>query len=341
MTDTHTAEHKKPGFLEDVMDNPAGLPVAGHLMAITLLLAVIFAVGYSPKIFALLKNADVPTMNAPSSISSTTAPSFPDYTIASLDDVSITGEAAFVWDVRNQRTLYEKNPDEQLPLASIAKLMTSLLAHELIAADTNVDISLSAIYQDGESGLITGETFSLETLMDMMLLSSSNDGAFAIANVAGAKLDEDNAVNAFVKAMNIRAAELGLVQTYYRNPTGLDISTSEAGAYGSARDTAFLLTYILQNHPELLEQTTVEEATFYNQDGAYHRSYNTNQYVESVPNLIGSKTGYTTLAGGNLAVAFDASLNRPVVIVVLGSTFDGRFADIATLTEAVQMAMVN
>ncbi len=77
----------------------------------------------------------------------------------------------------------------------------------------------------------------------------------------------------------------------------------------------------------------------YNTDGEYHDAINTNDIVSRIPNLIGSKTGYTDLAGGNLTVAFDAGFDRPIIITVLGSSREERFTDVLKLVNAVQEAV--
>jgi D-alanyl-D-alanine carboxypeptidase (penicillin-binding protein 5/6) len=120
------------------------------------------------------------------------------------------------------------------------------------------------------------------------------------------------------------------------NPTGLDISAEEAGAYGTARDVSFLLEYIVKNHPAILEPTKSNKTLLYNTVGGFHEAKNTNNIVNQIPNLIGSKTGYTDLAGGNLTVVLDIGFNHPVIITVLGSTIDGRFSDVSKLIEVVQ-----
>ena len=96
------------------------------------------------------------------------------------------------------------------------------------------------------------------------------------------------------------------------------------------------MSYIVEHYPEILAGTTQTTTRFYNQNGDYHNAQNTNSTVNRIPGLIGSKTGYTTLAGGNLVIAFDVGLNHPIVIAVLGSTRDGRFEDVLKLTKATQ-----
>ena len=253
--------------------------------------------------------------------------------------LSLTAESVFVWDIAKNKVLYQKNPDQTQPLASVTKLMTIMLAHELMKERGVVTIDEVAISQAGDSGVAPGEQFSLETLADLTIMTSSNDGAYALAAATGSFLDSSDPATAFVKAMNIRADELELSQTHFRNPTGLDISQEEAGAYGSARDAAFLMTYILKNYPGILEATTKDGFNLPNLTGQVHAAENTNPVVNSIPGLIGSKTGYTTLAGGNLVVAFDAGVNRPIVISVLNSSYNGRFNDVLELVEAAKVAI--
>ncbi len=96
------------------------------------------------------------------------------------------------------------------------------------------------------------------------------------------------------------------------------------------------MEYIIKTYPKVTRITRHESARIYNSEGAYHDVENTNEIVDSIDGLIASKTGYTELAGGNLVVAFDAGLNHPIIITVLGSTFSDRFTDIHTLTEATK-----
>lgn len=256
-----------------------------------------------------------------------------------ITGVSLTAEAAYVWDIRSQRALYAKNADAVLPIASITKLMTSLLAYELIADDAQAIIPLSAVRQDGNSGLSVGERLGIQELREMSLVSSSNDAAYALAANVGQLLGERDPAAQFIAGMNIRAAELGLSSLHFKSTTGLDLSSTEPGAVGSAKDVSFLMEYIIAHYPEILTPTQESATRIYNTAGAYHEVSNTNAVALEIPNMIGSKTGYTDLAGGNLTIAFDAGFDRPIVITVLGSTRDERFVDVLTLVEAVQQSL--
>jgi D-alanyl-D-alanine carboxypeptidase len=310
------------------------IPVVRQLILLGAILLLLLGTAITPKLAAVFASA--PAEEAAPAIEETAATSTPTNAGEPFADVTIRAKAAYVWDVNNQKALYKKDEAKQLPLASITKLMTALIAHEVLDDSSKVTIDSLSIRQDGDSGLREGEVFDRLTLTDLTLMSSSNDGAFALAAAVGNVLKEGSGATAFVDAMNVRAKELGLHETFFKNPTGLDISPQEGGAYGSARDMAFLMEYILKNDPDILTYTTEDSARVYSASGAAHEAENTNYYVDKIPGLIGSKTGFTDLAGGNLIVAFDAGLNRPIIAVVLGSTQQERFTDILKLVKETQ-----
>ena len=251
-------------------------------------------------------------------------------------DVQITAKSAYVYDVAQAKVIYKKNEFAQLPLASITKLMMALTAIDLFPKNSEITIMREFLSEEGDSGLLANESWDMKNLLDFSLVVSSNDGARSIASVIGAtKLnttDYDLGRKEFVKMMNMKAQDLGLRQTYFINENGLDVG-STSGGYGSAIDVANLLTYILSNRPEILEATKYERIDI-DSNSKIHSAKNTNKEVNGVPGLIASKTGYTEMAGGNLAIAFDASMQRPIIIVVLGSTQQGRFTDVETLVRA-------
>jgi serine-type D-Ala-D-Ala carboxypeptidase (penicillin-binding protein 5/6) len=139
--------------------------------------------------------------------------------------------------------------------------------------------------------------------------------------------------------MNVRAEELKLASLHFKNATGLDLSPIEPGAVGSARDVSFLMAYMLKNFPDILEPTTLKNDRIYNKEGSFHEAENTNPIIDKIPHLLGSKTGYTDLAGGNLTIVFDAGFNHPIIITVLGSTYDDRFTDVVGLTNTTLAAL--
>ena len=253
-------------------------------------------------------------------------------------DIKILAKSAYVIDVNTGKVLYEKNADVQLPLASLTKLITAVTAIELVPDYTIVSIDEESIKNDGDSGLVPDEKFKLKDLINLVLVSSSNDGASALAASVGAietgKMSDSKNYMAnetvFVKKMNEKIHALNLNQTFVLNSTGLDTSSSLSGGYGSAKDVGTLFTYILKNRPDLISST--QKANFeLSSEDFKHTAKNTNTDVNNIPELLGSKTGYTDLAGGNLVIAFDAGFNKPIIISVLGSTEEGRFEDVNKL----------
>lgn len=245
--------------------------------------------------------------------------------------LNLEAKSVYVLDMNSGKQIFSLNENAQLPLASITKIMTALVAIDMAPDFTLVPIKKSDI------NLAKGEKWNLKDLIDYTLMVSSNDGASAIAGVVGAidpvdsqKTAEEN----FVSRMNEKTRKIGLMQTYFLNESGLDLNSKVSGAYGSARDMAELFAYALQHHPEIIEATKYEKLSL-SSENKNHNAVNTNKSINSIPNIIGSKTGFTDLAGGNLAVAFDAGIEKPIVMVVLGSTEFGRFTDAENLAQAV------
>lgn len=257
-----------------------------------------------------------------------------------FENIVLEGKAAYVYDVHEQKTLFSLNEELQLPLASITKLMTVLTASDYIKKDETVTIGYDSLNVEGDNGLFAFEEWLAKDLFDFTLVVSSNDGATALASVAGgAKIVRtgkvgDTPQGLFVDEMNKLAQEIGLKQTYFINETGLDPNKQLSGSYGSARDTSKLLEYILINKPRLIEATAYSSIDFISESQFEHTATNTNNSIGSIPGLIASKTGFTDLAGGNLIIAFDAGINRPIIVSILGSSKEGRFIDVEKLVAA-------
>lgn len=255
--------------------------------------------------------------------------------------IELEAKAVYVFDLANNKEIFAKNSEAQLPLASLAKLMTAVVARESLESDFAITISKEALNQEGDNGFSAGEKWLLDDLIDIMLVSSSNDAAYAVA-ASGFQLAasgsnqsyQSNQNDKFIELMNKKAKELNLEQTFFLNETGLDVNSETSGVYGSAKDITFLIKYILENEPEILAKTR-EESFLAVSLGEKPRDFeNTNKIVNKIPGFIAGKTGYTDLAGGNLAIVFDAGFNHPIIAVVLGSSFEGRFNDMEKLVAA-------
>ena len=238
---------------------------------------------------------------------------------------SIEAKAALIYDPVNGRVLYQKNAMEPLPLASLAKLMTAQAVLAERSEDAYVPITRESLRSEGDSGLRPGEKLTISQLIDLALVASSNDAASA----AAATLSEG------AVSLNNAAERLALTKTRFLNPTGLDMGDSSAGAWGSAYDMARLAAAFYKNYPEYFEQTALGTVTV-KAAGRTIVEDATTVPLQDVPGLIGAKTGYTDMAGGNLVAIFDLEVGKPVVAVVLGSSREGRFKDIRTLIAAVQ-----
>ncbi|MDQ3089542.1 MAG: hypothetical protein M3Q24_00095 [bacterium] len=253
------------------------------------------------------------------------------------DSLELTAKAAYVYDIRTGQVLFSKNEIKRLPLASLTKVMSALVALETAPAGTTIQITDASLTPEGDSGLLVGETWNLKDLLDFSLTSSSNDGMHAIALSIGA-LNKSNPTDTeagsdFIMMMNKKARDINMKNTYYYNETGLDQTSQKGGAYGSAEDMAKLFEYILKNHPNLLEATSENKIRVLSLDNFNHTAVSTNLIVDDIPGIKASKTGFTDIAGGNLVVAFDPELGRPIIISVLGSTQDDRFLDMKKLIE--------
>ena len=259
--------------------------------------------------------------------------------------VVLEAKAAYVYDVRTQTVLFAKNENTRMPLASLAKIMSALVAEDLSPLYGTVTINEEALQAEGDNGLLKDERWMLKDILDFSLLTSSNDGMHAVALALGA-LEKAGAnskeiINDFVGEMNGKARELGLQNTYFWNETGLDESDIKGGAYGTARDMSTLLEYILRHYPEMLEDTRKATTTLLSLNNYPHVARNTNSIVAEIPGLLVSKTGLTNTAGGNLVIVFDPELGRPIIVSILGSTEGGRFEDARILINAVMEYIKN
>ncbi len=256
-------------------------------------------------------------------------------------NLKLGAKAVYVLDVNSGKKIYGYNENNALPLASLTKLMTVIVATDLIPKSTIVTVDKRDIEEEGDSGLFVNEKWRLSDIIDFTLTASSNDGASAIASVAGSfgqnayGMSQKEAKSIFVKKMNEKSKELGLLDMRFLNVSGLDINDKLSGAYGSAKDVAELMAYAIENKLSIIDATAFKDISRTSLDKIKHEAINTNEYVGDIPGLIASKTGYTDLAGGNLVVAIDVGLSHPVVIAVLDSTIKKRFTDVEKLAWAV------
>jgi serine-type D-Ala-D-Ala carboxypeptidase (penicillin-binding protein 5/6) len=259
--------------------------------------------------------------------------------------INLEGKSAIVLDAASGKVLFEKNADAQLPLASLTKVALVLAVSEVLPIESMITIPYF-VRGTGDSGHFDkGEVWQVRDVVDLTLVASSNGSADILAEVADAPLRERYAEapegSAALWRMNELAKNLGLARTYFLNVSGLDISSTQSGAYGSARDVATLFAYAASGDPSLFAGTAERNVFLTDAFGAdAQRAENTNDAQGAIPGLIMGKTGLTDLAGGNLAVVFDVGLSHPVVAVVLGSSESGRFTDMQRLVERARRSVI-
>lgn len=242
--------------------------------------------------------------------------------------VSLEARAAYVYDVRTGEMLFSKNGDTMLPLASLTKILTALVATRDIPSNKDVVISQTALNTEGDSGLVVNEVWDISELASFMLVVSSNDASTALRETYEAQTG-----GSFIAAMNSHAKKIGLSARFV-NEHGLDMGYGRESNSGSAHDIALLLANALYEAPSLFDATRSDSTTFVSKSGTKHVGENTNELINDIPWALGAKTGFTDAAGGNLAVAFDRSVGHPIVVVVMGSSREGRFNDMEKLITA-------
>jgi len=305
-------KHIKKDFIHDV------LVYVFSIIFIVLLSTTVKVIPDNISLINKNKADDTPKMEIPS------------YDLTFFDNLSIDAKAYVVYDILNDKVIYGYNENEKLPLASLTKLMMALTSVSLGSPDTVINIEKR--YLDGgyDLGLKKNQLWRLDELLKYTLVFSSNDGALSIANEMGG---ESN----FINLMNQKAVELNLDLTF-SNPAGLD-DGNDLGGLGSAYQVAKLIGIANKTIPNILDSTTHKNVNLIASSGQVNGIPNINQNVNDIVGLISSKTGFTNLAGGNLAITFDISLGHPIAIVVLNSTREGRFSDTYKLYQATREAL--
>lgn len=242
---------------------------------------------------------------------------------AVFDQVQVKAKAFSIYDATADEKLYGRGDDAPLPLASLAKIMTIVTTLNYLDPSHVITLSHNAIAQEGDYGLKEGEKWKVGDLATLTLIVSANDGAYALA---------EN-VPDFLDKVNQKAQRLGLSEMTFKNPTGLDIDDhtaglpAQAGAFASAADVNTLALFAYKDYPSIFSRTVLPSITLTSDSGLAHTVKNTDVSIGKIPNLLFSKTGFTDIAGGNLCVIFRNSDGHEIAVTVMGSTFDGRFAD--------------
>ncbi|QQL44535.1 D-alanyl-D-alanine carboxypeptidase family protein [Sulfuriroseicoccus oceanibius] len=222
---------------------------------------------------------------------------------------SIYGKAAIVVDADTGVVLYTKNADQRRPVASTQKLLTALLVLEKGNVNGMLTVDRSdTLVAPAKIGLRTGQQYRRIDLLRTLLVKSSNDVAHCLAR------DHSGSEAAFARLMTRRARQLGMVNSNFKNASGLPAD----GQYSTARDMARLA--ITSYHtPAIRAITKIETLPFRFANGRTRTLHNTNKLLKRMPGVNGLKTGYTNAAGRCLICSINRD-GRNIITVVLGSS---------------------
>jgi D-alanyl-D-alanine carboxypeptidase/D-alanyl-D-alanine carboxypeptidase (penicillin-binding protein 5/6) len=208
--------------------------------------------------------------------------------------IGVSAASAIVIEAESGMPLYEKDADTRRPMASTTKIMTALVVIEEIAMDQTVTVPKAAIGVEGSSiYLVENEKLTVEALLYALMLESANDAATALAVLTAGSVEE------FAVLMNRKAEALGLTNTAFENPHGLD----GEGHYTTARDLAALTAHALQNETFRTIVSTYKRTIPLNGDQGTRVLVNHNRLLRSYEGCIGVKTGFTKRSGRCLVTA--------------------------------------
>jgi len=248
-------------------------------------------------------------------------PSYAPIRDTTIADPTLDANSALLYDVEAGSYLYEKNPDTRVPIASLTKLVSTLVVQDVFDPGAIVTVASGSVRVDGQKQtLYDGEHVLVKDLVRMMLVESSNDAAYALAAYA-----KTQGVD-FVAEMNKKAAVLGMADCLFTDPAGLDDA-----AYCTAHDLVRLVRAALRQSPQIWPIMATQELTITSVDCKItHAVKSTDELLGKVPGIIGGKTGYTDGALGCLIlVVKDPQKGDTLLSIVLGSR--GRFGDTKAL----------
>lgn len=225
----------------------------------------------------------------------------------------LSAEGVYVVDLASFTPLLEKNSRRRFLPASTTKIITALVVSDSYAADTV--LTVKRVIDEGQTmELVKGEQMTLENLLYGLLVHSANDAAYVLAD------NYPTGYDGFITAMNQKAQQLGMRDSSFANPAGLDDRRQQTSPYDLALAGRKLLT-----NPELKKIVSIKNITVSDVDFTrFHRLANINKLLGEVPGIGGLKTGYTEEAGENLVTLYKKN-GHQFLIVILKS--QDRFED--------------
>lgn len=242
-------------------------------------------------------------------------------------DIPVSAYAAM--DLTSKELLYGKNIDTRLAIASVTKVMTVLIALDNVPLDTEFTVSPSAAtIGEASMGLSAGEILTVRELLYGAMLPSGNDAAEVLAEGTGIyyqtahdmEIDRKTARVWFIDEMNRKAQSIGMFDTYFFNPTGLDEESRQTTTFSSALDLLALGKYAMEN---LTFSQIVKTESFHipYKEGKHKEFYLSNilGLTQSYPGIAGIKPGNSDFAGETL-LSYDEHNGKRILMVLLGST---------------------
>lgn len=241
-------------------------------------------------------------------------------------ELSIKGKSAILIDFDSGNVLFEQNADEKVQVASIVKLMTTLLTFEEIDAG-RLTLNEKLTTTENASGMGGSQVFidpyvdyTIDEMLKSVIVASANDASVALAEkISGTE-------EAFVKKMNQRAKELGLTNTIYANASGLP----EPGQHSTARDVA-KLTKIVMSHKRYFDYSTIWMDKLVHPSGRETDVVNTNKLIRYFKGCDGGKTGSTDEAGYCLSATAKRGNMRLIGVVLGAKSANERFNETSKL----------
>ena len=233
------------------------------------------------------------------------------------DTANINAKSLCVMDVDSRELLMGKNISTTMPIASVAKIMTAMVALERSSLNFEIKIPDSACQVgEAEMGLTPGEKLTTQDLLYGMMLPSGNDAAESLAQGLGRGGREE-----FINAMNEKAKELNLYDTHFVNPTGLDGNSIKETSYSTCLDLLSLTNYALKN-PKFAEivDTRYREISYV--EGKHKAFYLLNKLHldKSYPGIKGVKPGDTPFAGETL-VSYAENGGKKLIVFLLDTLY--------------------
>lgn len=224
---------------------------------------------------------------------------------------SLSAEAYMVR-LAGERTILARQREwKKMAPASLTKILTAILAEEELPANATITFSPEAKNtEEKRSPAKAEEVFLRDEILKFALIASANDAALVLADAVGRKMGARNftdAVTRFGELMNKKALALGMSDSQFQNPNGLD----EDGQYTSAADLTLLSEYAWYHHPEIWRISRSIDDTVVSSNHTVYQIRTTDDLLKEFPALQGGKTGFTDNAQGNLLLLYPVRPDSP------------------------------